>query len=93
MAPPHVNNSPQKEGRVALAMNGLHRNQFPSRNSAAQIFHVYPNMIKRRQQGIPPRKGSRAYNRLLQEYEEAELIKWICSMERRGFPPFLINVK
>jgi hypothetical protein len=38
-------------------------------------------------------RTSKAKNRLLLECEEKELVTWILSMERRGFPPFLIDVK
>ena len=92
MAPPHRVNSPQKEGRIALAIHSLQKKQLKSQRSAAKTYVVPRRTLQRREKGIPPRRGSKAKNRLLLEYEEAELIKWICSMERRGFPPCLIDV-
>jgi hypothetical protein len=86
MAPPHINNSPQKEGRLSLAIHSLKKNQISSRLRAATIYNIPETTHRRRQEGIPPKRGSRANNRLLLEFEEAELIKWICSMEQRGFP-------
>jgi hypothetical protein len=93
MAPPHRVNSPQKEGRVALAVHSLQEKQLKSQRSAAKTYIVPRTTLQRRQKGILPRRGSKAKNRLLLECEEAELIKWICSMEQRRFPPFLIDVK
>lgn len=91
--PPQYHNSPQKEGRIALAINGLSKNQFSSCRSAARVYNVPETTLRRRYQGILPQQGSRAHNRLLQEFEEEQLINWILSMERRGFPPFIIDIK
>jgi hypothetical protein len=93
MAPPHTTYSPQKEGRLSLAIHSLQKNQISSRRRTASTYIVPETTLRRRQKGILPKRGSRAKNRLLLDFEEAELIKWICSMERRGFPPFLIDVK
>jgi hypothetical protein len=93
MAPPHRINSLQKEGRVALAIYSLQEKQLKSGRTAAKTYAVPRTTMRRRLKGILPKRGSKAQNRLLLECEEAELIKWICSMEQRGFPPFLIDVK
>jgi hypothetical protein len=93
MAPPHRINSPQKEGRMALALHSLSKKQFKSQRKAAKVYVVARTTIQRRQQGIQPKRGSRAPNRLLLQCEEEELVKWIHSMERRGFPAFLVDAK
>jgi hypothetical protein len=93
MAPPRTNNSPQKEGRLALAVHSLKKDQFSSRRGAARIYIVPETTLRRRQQGILPKRGSKAKNRLLLECEEGELIKWIHSIEQRGFLPYFIDIK
>jgi hypothetical protein len=93
IAPSHRVNYPQKEGRMALAIYSLNKKQFKSKRTAAIVYNVPRSTLQDRINGRRPQRGSRAKNRLLLEYEEAELIKWICSMEQRGFPPFLIDVK
>jgi hypothetical protein len=75
MAPPHRVNSPQKEGRVALAIHSLQEKQLKSQRSAAKTYAVPRTTMQRRQKGIPSKRGSKAKNRLLLECEEAELIK------------------
>ena len=37
--------------------------------------------------------GSQAKNHLLLESEESILINWIYSLDRRGFPPYIIDVR
>jgi hypothetical protein len=75
MAPPHTANSPQKEGRLSLAVHSLQQKQLSSRRRTAAVYIVPETTLRRRQNGIPPRRGTRAKNRLLLECEEAELIK------------------
>jgi hypothetical protein len=74
MAPPHINNSLQKEGRLDLARNGLQKGQFSSRREAARVFKVSKDTMKRRDNGIPPQLGSRGQNRLLHPIKEETLI-------------------
>src|ERR1700712_3062299 len=93
MAPPHTANSPQKEGRLALAINALQKNQFKSQRTATRVYKVPLATLQRRLQGIPSQRGSRSTQRLLLECEEEQLIQWILSLEQRGFPPAIIDVK
>jgi hypothetical protein len=93
MAPPHRIDSPQKEGRMTLAVHAIQKSQFSSGRSAASVYKEPRTTLQDRLHGRQPKRGSRAPNRLLLECEEEELIKWICSMERRGFPPYLIDIK
>jgi hypothetical protein len=93
MAPPHTANSPQKEGRIDLAVNALQKHQFKSERQAARVYKVPRTTLHRRQNGILPKQGSKAPNRLLLDCEEEQLIQWIQSLERRGFPPAIIDVK
>jgi DDE superfamily endonuclease/Psq-like protein/Tc5 transposase-like DNA-binding protein len=93
MAPPHTSQSPQKEGRLNLAIHSLQNRQLKSQRSAAKVYKVPRTTLQRRLRGTQPKLGSRHKNRILLVAEEAELIQWIGSMEQRGFPPFLIDVK
>jgi DDE superfamily endonuclease len=92
MAPPHRVEALQKEGRMDICVNARKKNQISSGRTAAGVFKVSESTLRLRLQGIPPRLGSRSKFRLLSETEESVLIGWISSMERRGFPPFLIDV-
>jgi DDE superfamily endonuclease/Tc5 transposase DNA-binding domain len=93
MAPPHTQKSPQKEGRMDLAIHGIKKKQFPSRRRAAWVCKVSDRTLGRRLRGIRPQYGSRSPNRLLSQIEEDVLIQWILHIERRGFPPWIIDVK
>jgi hypothetical protein len=93
MAPPHRMEAVQKEGRIALAVSAMQKKQLSSRRQAAAIYNAPESTMRSRQKGIPPRLGSRSKFRLLLEAEESVLLSWIYSMERRGFPPFLIDIR
>jgi hypothetical protein len=93
MAPPHRTESLQKEGRVALAMSAIRKNQISSGRRAAKIYVVPRSTLQARLKGRPSKLGSRAKNRKLLECEEETLIKWIHNMEQRGFPPYIIDVR
>jgi hypothetical protein len=93
MAPPHTSESIQKEGRVLLAVHSFRKGQISSRRAAASTYNAPPTTVGRRLKGIPPKRGSKAKNRKLLQCEEEVLVKWIYSMERRGFPPHIIDVR
>jgi len=89
MAPPHTQKSPQKEGRINLAINSIEKNQVKSGRQAAEVYRVPRTTLRRRLEGTGPKQGSRAKNSLLSLIEEEELVKWILALERRGFPPYI----
>jgi hypothetical protein len=93
MAPPHTQKSIQKEARIDLAINGIKKKQFSSQRHATRVCKVVRSTLQGRLKGVRPRKGSPAKNRLLRQTEEDELVRWILEIERRGFPPFIIDVK
>ena len=93
MAPPHRAETIQKEGRIALAAAAVQKNQFSSGCSAAGIYKVPRTMLQDRLNGRQPQLGSRFKKHLLLEYEESMLISWIHSLERRDFPPYIIDVR
>ena len=65
MAPPHRINSPQKEGRMALALHSLSKKQFKSQRKAAKVYVVPRSTMQTRIKGVQPKRESRAPNRLL----------------------------
>jgi hypothetical protein len=92
MAPPNRAEAIEIEGRIALAIKAIQNNQISTEYEASKVYNVPRMTLRRRLHGKPPRLGSRSKFRLLSEFEETVLIQWIQSMERRGFPPFIIDV-
>jgi hypothetical protein len=93
MAPPHTQKSSQKEGRIDLAIHSIKKKQILSGRRAAKVFNVPRTTMRRRKKGIKPQEEAQLNNRLLSPIEEEELLRWILAMERRGFPPYVIDVK
>src|SRR5437763_17069087 len=93
MSPPHHAEAIQREGRMTLAIDAIKKKQFSSGRSAAGVYKVPRTTMQDRRNGRLPKLGSRAKNRLLLESEESVLINWIYSLERRGFPPYIIDVR
>ena len=93
MAPPHRAELIKKEGRLVIAANAVKKNQFSSGRSAADVYKVSRTTLQARLNGRSAQLGSRSKFRLLSETEEDVLISWIYSMERRGFPPYIIDVR
>jgi hypothetical protein len=75
MAPPHTQRSPQRKGRVLLAIDGIKKKQFPSRRGAARVFRVSETTVRRHQKGTRFQVDAQLKNRLLWPVEEEELIK------------------
>lgn len=92
MAPPHIAAAVQKEGRVSLAVHSLKQNQISSQRKAEDVYKAPRTTIRRRLQGIPERLGTRSKFRLLLECEEAALVKWVASLEQRGYLPAIIDI-
>jgi hypothetical protein len=76
-----------------LAINAFKKNQFKSLSAAADYYNVYRTTLIDRINGKQPKRGSIASNRLLTPTEEAYLIQWILSMDRRGFSPTVSTVR
>jgi hypothetical protein len=83
----------QNEGRLALASYSLKNDQISSGRQAAKLYNVSRTTLQARKNGRQSRKEAAIKSKLLLPHEEAELINWIGSMQRRGFPPFLINIE
>ena len=93
MRPSITSYSPTKEGRILLAIHAIQNDQISSYRRAAKVYNIPRSTLIRRLKGITPKRGSRDKNNLLLPIEEEELVRWILSMERRGFPPYIIDVK
>ena len=70
MAPPPRVDSPQREGRMALAVHSIKNEQLKSERATAVVYDARQTTLQRRQKGIGSKRGSRAHNRLLLECEE-----------------------
>jgi hypothetical protein len=87
MQPQQRQEAVHQEGRLDLAGQAYTQGEFETPTSASKAFDVPRNTLKRRLNGIGPRVGSIAKNRLLTLTEEECLVQWILSMDRRGMPP------
>ena len=85
--------SPQKEGRTLLAAQSLQLNQVKSQRRASQLYRVPRTTLQRRLQGIQPQAVTNAQKRKLYPVEEQSLDQWILDLDRRGFPPQIIDVR
>jgi hypothetical protein len=82
-----------KEGRISLATAAIQRHQIHSGRAAAIAYNVPRSTLQTRLNGIQPKQGSRSKNRKLLEHEEEVLVSWVYSMEQRGYPAHIIDVK
>lgn len=81
------------EGRVLLASRALQENRIRSQRQAASLFDAPRTTLQRRLQGIQPQAVTNAQKRKLSPTEEQSLVKWILDLDRRGFPPQIIDVR
>ena len=77
----------RRSGRTDLAIQAFKRGQVTSRTAAAKAYDVSRKTLIRRLTGVQEKRGSPAVNRLLKPTEEAALVDWILSMDRRGMAP------
>ena len=87
MVTPRQRDAVHQEGRLDLALQAYLRNEFRTPTAAAKVYDVPRTTLIRRIKGIQQQRGSIATNRLLTPTEEASLLQWILSMDRRGMPP------
>src|SRR5258706_9393106 len=87
MLPPEQQEALYEEGRLDLARQAYKQGQFETSTTAALAYDIRPKKLKRRLDGIQPRRGSRATNRLLTPTENETLVQWILLMDRHGMPP------
>ncbi|KAL6152046.1 hypothetical protein ACJBU6_08936 [Exserohilum turcicum] len=85
--------SPQRQGRLCLASQSIQRHQIKSQRKAAQLFNVPRSTLYDRLQGRQPQATANARKRKLLPIEEQSLVQWILDLDRRGFPPHIIDVR
>jgi len=63
-----------RAGRLELAIQAFKRGEFATRSAAANVFDVPRKTLIRRLDGVAPKRGSDAQNRLLTPNEEEALL-------------------
>ena len=83
----------QKEGRISLAIASLRNRPNLSLRGIAAAYNIPRSTLETRLQGIRPQHDIRSVHRRLLEAEEQALVEWILDLDRRGFPPQIIDVR
>ncbi|KAI1675982.1 Transposase [Pyrenophora tritici-repentis] len=82
-----------REARVLLASRALQEKRVTSQRQAAMLYDAPRTTLRRRLRGTQPRSETASINRKLSAIEEQSLIQWILELDRRGFPPHIIDVR
>jgi hypothetical protein len=82
-----------REGRLSLAMASYRNNPKQSVRALAVAYDVPESTLRTRLRGTQPRSETASVNRKLSATEEQSLIQWILELDRRGFPPHIIDVR
>ncbi|KAL6172800.1 hypothetical protein ACJQWK_01946 [Exserohilum turcicum] len=82
-----------REGRVLLASRALQEKRVVSQRQAAMLYDAPRTTLRRRLRGTKPRLETASVNRKLSAVEEQSLVQWIIELDRRGFPPHIIDVR
>jgi membrane-bound lytic murein transglycosylase B len=85
--------SRQKEGRLLFAKQAVQNNRISSIRKAATSYDIPRTTLQRRLDGTASQSASNSQKRKLQPSEEKALVEWILSLDRRGFPPQIIDVR
>ena len=85
--------SPQRQGRISLASQSIQKQQIKSQRKAARLFNISRSTLYDRLQGSQPQALANAKKRKLSPTEEQSLVQWILDLDRRGFPPHIIDVR
>jgi hypothetical protein len=83
----------QKEGRLALALQAYQAGQFKNVEQAATAFNVVAKTLRRRANGIQPRRNCQPNCQKLTSTEEITIIRYILDLDSRGFSPRLGEVE
>ena len=57
------------------------------------LYDAPRTTLRRRLRGTQPRSETASVNRKLSATEEQSLVQWILDLDRRGFPPYIIDVR
>lgn len=82
-----------KEGRLGLAIASFQSDPRLSIRKLASSYNVPKSTLHTRLQGVQPKHETRSPNRKLLPTEEHSLVQWILDLDRRGYPPQIIDVK
>ena len=81
------------EGRLSLAIASYRNNPKQSVRALAAAYDVPKSTLQTRLQGVQPRSEIPSTRRKLLPIEEQSLVQWILDLDRRGFPPYIIDVR
>jgi len=81
------------EGRISLAIASYRNNPKQSVRTLAAAYDVPKSTLQRRLHGTQARSEIVSVNRKLSPIEEQSLVQWILELDRRGFPPYIIDVR
>ncbi|KAH7563633.1 plasma membrane calciumhypothetical proteintransporting atpase 2 [Bipolaris maydis] len=82
-----------REGRISLAITSCRSNPKQSLRALAMAFDIPRSTLQTRVSGTKPRSEIRPANCKLSPIEEQSLVQWILDLDRRGFPPYIIDVR
>ena len=75
------------EGKLEIAISDLKSGKIPSLRRAAAIYGVPFSTLQRRYRGSQRKAVNNIKKQKLTPSEEETLIRWILSIDKRGFPP------
>jgi hypothetical protein len=81
------------EGRISLAVTSFNNRPRQSVRALAAAFDIPKSTLQTRLRGTQARTEIRSVNRKLSPVEEQSLVQWILDLDRRGFPPQIIDVR
>jgi hypothetical protein len=82
-----------REGRISLAIASYRNNPKQSVRALAKAYDVPQSTLYTRVHSTLPRSETVSVNRKLSPIEEQSLVQWILDLDRRGFPPHIIDVR
>ena len=82
-----------REGRLTLTIASYRNNPKQSVRALAAAYDVPKSTLQTRLHGVQPRSEILSTRRKLSPIEEQSLVQWILDLDRRGFPPHVIDVR
>ena len=83
----------QKEARLDLSKQAIQKKQVLSSRLAARLYNIPRSTLQDRVNGALPQATANAQKRKLSTTEEQSLVQWVLDLDRRGFPPQIIDVR
>jgi hypothetical protein len=81
-----------KEARLSLATAAIYTKKIQRVYTAAKLYETPRSNLDGRLAGALPQAIANAKKRKLLPTEEQSLVQWILDLDRRGFPPQIIDV-